>query len=72
METKLAKLEVIIPTLVTREDLAKHSTDIMERIDRMMAIMRSDIDRKFITCIGIQMTTLFAMIGLLSKIANII
>ena len=60
VETKLAKLEAIIPTLATREDLAKHTTEIMDRIDR-----------KFILCISIQMTTLFAIIGLLSKIANI-
>ncbi len=60
METKLAKLEVIIPTLATREDLAKHAADIMDRLDR-----------KFILCLSIQITTLLAIIGLLSRIANI-
>lgn len=60
METKLAKLEAIIPTLVTREDLAKHSNEIMD-----------GINRKFILCLSIQMATLLVIIGLLSKMADI-
>jgi hypothetical protein len=89
METKLAKLEAIIPTLATREDLAKQTTETMDRIDRLVAglsayfdrkfsdinnailELRKDFDRKFILCMSIQITTLFAIVGLLSKIANI-
>ncbi len=89
METKLAKLEAIIPTLATREDLARQTTETMDRIDRLVAglrvdfdrkfsginnailELRKDFDRKFILCMSIQITTLFAIVGLLSKIANI-
>ncbi len=71
MQTHLAKLEAIIPTLATREDLAKQTAETMDRMDRLINGLRSDFDRKFILCISIQMTTLFAIIGLLSKIANI-
>lgn len=71
METKLAKLEAIIPTLATREDLAKQTTETMDRIDRLVAGLRTDFDRKSILCMSIQITTLFAIVGLMSKIANI-
>jgi hypothetical protein len=71
MQTKLAKLEAIIPTLATREDLARQTTETMDRIDRLIAGLRVDIDRKFILCMSIQITTLFAIVGLLSKITNI-
>jgi hypothetical protein len=71
MQTKLAKLEAIIPTLATREDLARQTTETMDRIDRLVAGLRADFDRKFILCMSIQITTLFAIVGLLSKIANI-
>jgi uncharacterized membrane protein YqjE len=47
METRLAKLEAIIPTLATREDLAKQKADeTMERIDRLIASLSADFDRK--------------------------
>lgn len=90
METRLAKLEAIIPTLATREDLARQTAETMDRMDRLIAGLRADFDRKFsdinksildlrkdfdrkfILCMSIQITTLFAIIGLLSKIANII
>ena len=89
METRLAKLEAIIPTLATREDLAKQKTEIMDRMDHLVSGLRADFDRKFsdinksildlrkdfdrkfILCLSIQITTLFAIIGLLSKIAKI-
>jgi hypothetical protein len=71
MQTKLAKLEAIIPTLATREDLARQTTETMDRIDRLVAGLSTDLDRKFILCMSIQITTLFAIVGLLSKIANI-
>jgi hypothetical protein len=89
METRLAKLEAIIPTLATREDLARQKTEIMDRMDHLISGLRADFDRKFsdinksilelrkdfdrkfILCMSIQITTLFAIIGLLSKIANI-
>ena len=89
METRLAKLEAIIPTLATREDLARQTTETMDRMDRLVAGLRADFDhkfseiynailelrkdfdRKFILCMSIQITTLFAIVGLLSKIANI-
>jgi len=89
METRLAKLEAIISTLATREDLAKHTTETLDRMDRLVAGLRADFDRKFseinnailelrkdfdrkfILCMSIQITTLFAIVGLLSKIANI-
>jgi len=93
METRLAKLEAIIPTLATREDLAKQTAETMDRMDRLIAGLRADFDRKFdlkfseinqailelrkdfdrkfILCMSIQITTLFAIIVLLSKIANI-
>jgi t-SNARE complex subunit (syntaxin) len=89
METRLAKLEAIIPTLATREDLAKQTTETMDRMDRLVAGLRADFDRKFseinnaildlrkdfdrkfILCVSIQITALFAIVGLLSKIANI-
>jgi hypothetical protein len=89
METRLAKLEAIIPTLATREDLAKQKTEIMDRMDHLVSGLRADFDRKFsdinksildlrkdfdrkfILCMSIQITTLFAIIGLLSKIAKI-
>ena len=89
METRLAKLEAIIPTLATREDLSKQKTEIMYRMDHLVSGLRADFDRKFsdinksildlrkdfdrkfILCMSIQITTLFAIIGLLSKIAKI-
>jgi hypothetical protein len=89
METRLAKLEAIIPTLATREDLARQKTEIMDRMDHLVSGLRADFDRKFsdinksildlrkdfdrkfILCMSIQITTLFAIIGLLSKIAKI-
>jgi hypothetical protein len=71
MQTKLAKLEAIIPTIATREDLARQTTETMDRIDRLIAGLRTDLDRKFILCMSIKITTLFAIVGLLSKIANI-
>ena len=47
METRLAKLEAIIPTLATREDLAKQKADeTMERIDRVIASLSADFDRR--------------------------
>jgi hypothetical protein len=47
METRLAKLEAIIPTLATREDLAKQKADeTMERINRLIASLSADFDRK--------------------------
>jgi hypothetical protein len=90
METRLAKLEAIIPTLATREDLAKQKADeTMERIDRLIASLSADFnrkladinnailelhkdfDRKFTFLMTVQFATLFAIIGLLSKITNI-
>jgi hypothetical protein len=89
METRFAKLEAIIPTLATREDLARQTTETMDRMDRLVAGLRTDFDhkfsninnailelrkdfdRKFILCMSIQITTLFGIVGLLSKIANI-
>jgi hypothetical protein len=90
METRLAKLEAIIPTLATREDLAKQKADeTMERIDRLIASLSADFDRKlsdinnailelrknfdrkFTFLMIVQFATLFAIIGLLSKITNI-
>jgi hypothetical protein len=71
MQTKLAKLEAIIPTLATREDLVRQTTETMDRVDRLVAGLRADLDRKFILYMSIQLTTLFAIVGLLSKIANI-
>ncbi len=91
METRLAKLEAIIPTLATREDLARQKADeTMQRIDRLIAglsadfdrklskindtilELRKDIDRKFTFLMIVQIATLFALIGLLSKITNIV
>ena len=90
METRLAKLEAIIPTLATREDLARQKADeTMQRIDRLIAglsadfdrklskindailDLRKDIDRKFTFLMIVQIATLFALIGLLSKITKI-
>jgi len=71
MDTKLAKLEAIIPTLATREDIARQTTETMDQIDRLVAGLRTDLDRKFILCLRIQITTLFAIVGKFSKIANI-
>jgi hypothetical protein len=90
METRLAKLEAIIPTLATREDLAKQTTETMDRMDRLIAGLRADFDRKFSEINNailelrkdfdrkftflmiVQIATLFALIGLLSKITNIV
>jgi hypothetical protein len=71
MQTKLAKLEAIIPTLATREDLVRQTTETMDRVDRLVAGLRADLDRKFILYMSIQLTTLFAIVGLLSKITDI-
>ncbi len=90
METRLAKLEAIIPTLATREDLTKQKADeTMERIERLIADLsadfdrklsdinnailevRKDFDRKFTFLMIVQFASLFALIGLLSKITNI-
>jgi hypothetical protein len=90
METRLAKLEAIIPTLATREDLARQTAETMDRMDRLIAGLRADfdrklskindailelrkdIDRKFTFLMIVQIATLFALIGLLSKITNIV
>lgn len=47
METRLAKLEALIPTLATREDLARQKADkTMQRIDRLITGLSADFDRK--------------------------
>jgi hypothetical protein len=90
MKTRLAKVEAIIPTLATREDLARQTAETMDRMDRLIAGLRTDfdrkfskindailelrkdIDRKFTFLMIVQIATLFALIGLLSKITNIV
>ena len=47
MEIRVAKLEAIIPTLATREDLAVQTASSMDRLDRTITNLRSDFDRKF-------------------------
>ena len=111
MEIRVAKLEAIVPTLATREDLAVQTASSMDRLDRTITNLRSDfdrkfsemdnkferkfsamdekinrkftevnkglvdlrkdIDRKFNFSIGLQFTALVAMLGLITKMANI-
>ena len=47
MEIRVAKLEAIVPTLATREDLAVQTASSMDRLDRTITNLRSDFDRKF-------------------------
>lgn len=68
--------------VTTLEVIAEQNAQSIGRLDQSIASLRSDLradiadlrknfDRKFILCLSLQFTALVAMIGLLSKMANI-
>lgn len=79
MEKRITTLEVIADqTTKSIDRLDRSITDLRSDMDRKfsevnsgIADLRKDFDRKFFWCIGSQFTALIAIIGLLSKIANI-
>jgi len=79
MEKRITTLEVIADqTTKSIDRLDRSITDLRSDMDRKfsevnsgIADLRKDFDRKFFWCVGSQFTALIAIIGLLSKIANI-
>ncbi|MDO8772398.1 MAG: hypothetical protein Q7K57_27590 [Burkholderiaceae bacterium] len=79
MEKRITTLEVIADqTTKSIDRLDRSITDLRSDVDRKfsevnngIAELRKDFDRKFFWCIGSQFTALIAIIGLLTKIANI-
>ena len=55
MEKRITTLEVLVEQLGTA----------MERLERSVSDLRTDVDRKFMWLIGIQIGTLLAVIGIL-------
>lgn len=79
MEKRITTLEVIADqTSKSIDRLDRSIADLRSDVDRKfsevnngIAELRKDFDRKFFWCIGSQFTALIAIIGLLTKIANI-
>ena len=55
MEKRITTLEVLVEQLGTA----------MERLERSVSDLRTDVDRKFMWLIGIQIGTLLTVIGIL-------
>ena len=56
--------------ITTLEVLVDQNTKSIDRLDRSVAELRSDVDRKFMWMIGIQLTGLAAMMAAIARLAK--
>ena len=57
--------------ITTLEVLVDQNTKSIDRLDRSVAELRSDVDRKFMWMIGIQLTGLAAMMTAIARLAKV-
>ena len=57
--------------ITTIEVLVDQNTKSIDRLDRSVAELRSDVDRKFMWMIGIQLTGLAAMMAAIARLAKV-
>ena len=57
--------------ITTLEVLVDQNTKSIDRLDRSVAELRSDVDRKFMWMIGIQLTGLAAMMAAIARLAKV-
>ena len=57
--------------ITTLEVLVDQNTESIDRLDRSVAELRSDVDRKFMWMIGIQLTGLAAMMAAIARLAKV-
>ncbi len=57
--------------ITTLEVLVDQNTKSIDRLDRSVAELRSDVDRKFMWMIGIQLTGLAAMMSAIARLAKV-
>lgn len=67
MEKRLTILEVL--TEQNQKSIGRLDRS-LERLDRSIADLRTDVDRKFNWIIGVQVGSLLAMIGFMAKLAR--
>lgn len=58
--------------ITTLEVLVDQNTKSIDRLDRSVAELRTDVDRKFMWMIGIQLTGLAAMMTAIARLAKVI
>lgn len=56
--------------IIILEVLAEQNQKSIDRLDRSIADLRADVDRKFTWMIGVQVGSLLAMIGFMAKLAR--
>jgi uncharacterized coiled-coil protein SlyX len=57
--------------ITTLEVLVDQNTKSIDRLDRSVAKLRSDVDRKFMWMIGIQLAGLAAMMAAIARLAKV-
>ena len=57
--------------ITTLEVLVDQNTKSIDRLDRSVAELRSDVDRTFMWMIGIQLTGLAAMMAAIARLAKV-
>jgi hypothetical protein len=57
--------------ITTLEVLVDQNTKSIDRLDRSVAELRSDVDRKFMWMIGIQLAGLVAMMAAIARLAKV-
>jgi hypothetical protein len=57
--------------ITTLEVLVDQNTKSIDRLDRSVAELRTDVDRKFMWMIGIQLTGLAAMMAAIARLAKV-
>ena len=57
--------------ITTLEVLVDQNTKSIDRVDRSVAELRTDVDRKFMWMIGIQLTGLAAMMAAIARLAKV-
>jgi len=57
--------------ITTLEVLVDQNTKSIDRLDRSVAELGSDVDRKFMWMIGIQLTGLAAMMAAIARLAKV-
>ena len=57
--------------ITTLEVLVDQNTKSIDRLDRSVAELRTDVDRKFMWMIGIQLTGLAAMMTAIARLAKV-
>ena len=79
MEKRITVLEVLVQQHTTSIDrLDRSITDLRSDMDRRFSEVnrtqqdfRADVDRKFVWVIGMQFTSLIAVLGAIAKLANL-